>query len=106
MVLLRFVQLSDGHKLFAEIHQSKELMGRVQAVIPNTLEAEKMILMMNKKFPPLHRKRTQGQGLAGGVLDGSSQEVLLPDDDERNPSLQVGSREEVAAKQLLMVNPS
>jgi hypothetical protein len=41
MVLLRFVQLSNGHKLFAEIHQLKEPMGHVQAVIPNTPEAEK-----------------------------------------------------------------
>ena len=63
MVLLRFVQLSNGHKLFAKIHQLKEPMGRVQAVIPNTPEAEKMILMMNKNFPAYVGNALKDQGL-------------------------------------------
>lgn len=51
MALLRYVHLSDGHSLMAEVHQSNGVMGRVQAVIPNTPEAEQMILMMNKNLP-------------------------------------------------------
>ena len=50
-VLLRYLQLSDGHQLITEVHQSEEIMGPVQAVIPNTPEAERMILMMNKNVP-------------------------------------------------------
>ncbi len=45
-ILLRYVHLSDGHQLIAEVHQSYDVMGRVQAVIPNTPEAEQMVLMM------------------------------------------------------------
>ena len=51
LILLRYIELSDKHSLFAELHQSNDVMGRVQAVIPNTPEAEQMILMMNKNFP-------------------------------------------------------
>ena len=47
-VLLSYLQFSDGHQLIAEVHQSEEIMGPVQAVIPNTPEAERMILMMKK----------------------------------------------------------
>jgi hypothetical protein len=50
-LLLQYVHLSDGHQLLAEIHQSSDVMGRVQAVIPNTPEAEQMVLMINKNFP-------------------------------------------------------
>ena len=63
IVLLRFVQLSDGHKLFTEIHQLKEPMGHVQAVIPNSPEAEKMILMMNKNFPAYIGNALKDKGL-------------------------------------------
>ncbi len=34
LVLLCFVQMGDGHRLFAEVHQSNEVMGRVQAKFP------------------------------------------------------------------------
>jgi hypothetical protein len=50
LVLLCFVQLNNGHRLFAEVHQANEVMGKVQPVIPNTPEAEQMILMTNKNF--------------------------------------------------------
>jgi hypothetical protein len=39
-VLLRFLLLSDGHQLIAEVHQSNEIMGPVQVVILNTPEAK------------------------------------------------------------------
>ncbi len=32
-VLLSFVKLGDGHRLFAKVHQSNEVMGQVQAVV-------------------------------------------------------------------------
>jgi hypothetical protein len=38
-ILLQYIWLSNGHQLLAEIHQSSNVMGRVQAVIPNTPEA-------------------------------------------------------------------
>jgi len=50
-VLLSYLRLSDGHQLIAEVHQSDEILGPVQAVIPNTPEAERMMLMMNKNVP-------------------------------------------------------
>jgi hypothetical protein len=50
-VLLCYLWLSDGHQLIAEVHQSDEIMGPVQGVIPNTPEAKRMILMMNKNVP-------------------------------------------------------
>jgi hypothetical protein len=50
--LLRFLKLSDGHQLIAEIHQEAGPMGKVQAVIPNSFpEAERMVGMLNKNFP-------------------------------------------------------
>jgi len=55
-VLLSYLHLSDDHQLVAEVHQSDEIMGPVQAVIPNTPEAERMILMMNKNVLELVRK--------------------------------------------------
>jgi len=53
-VLLSYLRLSDGHQLIAEVHQTDEIMGPVQAVIPNTPEAERMILMMNKNVQSAH----------------------------------------------------
>jgi hypothetical protein len=50
-VVLHYDRLSNGYQLLAEMHQSNAVMGRVQGVIPNTPEAEQMILMMNKNFP-------------------------------------------------------
>jgi hypothetical protein len=50
-LLLQYVPLSNGHQLLAEIHQSGNVMGSVQVVIPSTPEAKQMILMMNKNFP-------------------------------------------------------
>jgi hypothetical protein len=41
-VLLCYLQLSNGNQLIAEVHQSNEIMGQVQAVIPNTPEAEQI----------------------------------------------------------------
>jgi hypothetical protein len=62
-VLLRYLRLSDGHQLIAEVHQSDEIMGPVQAVIPNTPKAERMILMMNKNVPSYIGNVLKDQGM-------------------------------------------
>jgi hypothetical protein len=62
-LLLQHVRLSDWCQLLAEIHQSSNMMGRVQAVIPNTPEAEQMVLMMNKNFPAYMGHVLRDQGL-------------------------------------------
>jgi hypothetical protein len=67
-VLLHHVCLSDRHQLLAEIYQSNDVMGRVQVVIPNTPEAEKMILMMNKNFPAYIGNVLRDQGLPNSFL--------------------------------------
>ena len=67
-VLLKYLCLSDGHQLIAEIHQSKEPMVPVQAVIPNTPEAEGMIVMMNKNFLSYDGNILKDQGLPDEFL--------------------------------------
>jgi hypothetical protein len=62
-VLLRYLRLSDGHQLIAEVHQSDEIVGPVQAVIPNTPEAKRMILMMNKNVPSYIGNVLRDQGM-------------------------------------------
>ncbi len=49
-VLLKYVKMSDGSTLIAEIHQSGP-MGAVEVIVPNTAEAETMVLMMNRHLP-------------------------------------------------------
>jgi hypothetical protein len=68
-ILLRYVCLSDGHQLIAEVHQSYDVMGRVQAIIPNTPEAEQMILMMNKNFPAYMGNVLHDQGMPNVFFD-------------------------------------
>ena len=46
-VILRYIKLADGSSLVAEIHQ-RGTMGLVELVVPNTPEAEAMVLMMNR----------------------------------------------------------
>jgi hypothetical protein len=62
-ILLKYLRLSDRHQLIAEIHQAKEPMAPVQAVVPNTPEAERMIVMMNKNFPSYVGNVLKDQGL-------------------------------------------
>ncbi len=62
-ILLKYLQLSDGHQLIMEIHQAKEPMTPVQAVIPNTLEAEQMIATMKKNFSSYVGNVLKDQGL-------------------------------------------
>ncbi len=68
LILLHFVQMGNGHCLFAKVHQSNEVMGRVQAVIPNTQEAKQMVIMMNKNFPAYNGFSLRDQGLPESFL--------------------------------------
>jgi hypothetical protein len=67
-VLLKYLRLSSGHQLIAEIHQSLEPMAPVQAIVPNTHEAEHMIVMMNKNFPAYVGNVLRDQGLPEDFL--------------------------------------
>ena len=49
-VLYKYGKMDDGHSLIAEAHQ-RDHMGSVYIVIPNTPEAETMVVMMNKQLP-------------------------------------------------------
>jgi hypothetical protein len=49
-VLLKYLKMNDGTSLIAEIHQ-RGSMGIVEIIVPNTPEAESMVLMMNRQFP-------------------------------------------------------
>jgi hypothetical protein len=67
-LLLQYIHLSNRCQLLAKIHQSSDVMGRVQAVIPNTPEAKQMILMMNKNFPAYVGHVLRNQGLPDDFL--------------------------------------
>jgi hypothetical protein len=62
-VLLCFLCLTNGHQQIAEVHQSNEIMEPVQAVIPNTPETERMIVMMNKNVPAYIGNVLKHQGM-------------------------------------------
>jgi hypothetical protein len=68
LVVLHFVQMGNGHCLFAKVHQSNEVMGWVQAVIPNTPEAKQMVTMMNKNLPAYVGFSLREQGLPESFL--------------------------------------
>jgi hypothetical protein len=48
--LFKYVKMSNGSSLIAEIHQ-RGPMGPVDVIVPNTAEAKTMVLMMNCQFP-------------------------------------------------------
>jgi hypothetical protein len=61
--MLKYIKLSDGHQLIAEVHQASTLVGPVHIAIPNTPEAERMVIMMNKNFPAYVGHVLKDQGL-------------------------------------------
>jgi hypothetical protein len=67
-VFLKYLRLNNGHQLIAEIHQSKEPMAPVQALVPNTPKAEHMIVMMNKNFLSYVGNVLRDQGLPKDFL--------------------------------------
>ncbi len=61
-VLLNYLQMEDGHPTIAEVHQ-EGIMMPTYVVIPNTPEAERMLLMMNKNLPAFLWHMLVEQGL-------------------------------------------
>ncbi len=66
--MLKYIRLSDGHQLIAEVHQASTLVGPVHIVIPNTPEAKRMVIMMNKNFPVYIGNVLKDQGLPEAFL--------------------------------------
>ncbi len=66
--MLKYIRLSNGHQLIAEVHQASTLVGLVHIVIPNTPEAKRMVLMMNKNFPAYIGNVLKDQSLPEGFL--------------------------------------
>ncbi len=77
-LLLEYIRLSNWRQLLTEIHQSDGGMGKVQAVIPNTPEAEQMILMMNKNCPAYVGHILCDQGLPDNFLIELFQRLCCP----------------------------
>jgi hypothetical protein len=61
--MLNYMKMRDGHQLIAEVHQASTLVGSVHIVVPNSPEAERMVMMMNKNLPAYVRNVLKDQGL-------------------------------------------
>ena len=61
--MLKYIKLSNCHQLIAEIHQASMLVGPVHILIPNTPEAKRMVIMMNKNFAAYVGHVLKDQGL-------------------------------------------
>jgi hypothetical protein len=61
--MLKYIKLSNGHQLIAEVHQTSTPVGPVLIMIPNTPEAKRMMIMMNKNFPVYVGHVLKDQGL-------------------------------------------
>jgi hypothetical protein len=66
--MLKFIRLSNGHQLVVEVHHASTLVGLVHIVIPNTPEAKRMVIMMNKNFPAHIGHVLRDQGLLDSCL--------------------------------------
>jgi hypothetical protein len=66
--MLKYIRFSDDHQLITEVHQASTLVGPVHIVIPNTPEAKRMVLVMNKNFPAYIGNVLKDQGLLEGFL--------------------------------------
>ncbi len=62
------MKMSDGHQVIAEVHQASLLVGPVHIVIPNSPEAERMVIMMNKNLPAYVGHVLKDQGLPDSYL--------------------------------------
>ena len=60
-VLQNFIKMSDKHCLFAEVHQA-DISLPTHMITPNTLEVERLIVMMNKKSASLKKNMLTEQG--------------------------------------------
>jgi hypothetical protein len=62
------MNMSNGQELIAEVHQASLLVGPVHIVFPNSPEAERMVIMMNKKLPAYVGHVLKDQGLPDSYL--------------------------------------
>ncbi len=76
-VLLKKFKLADGTSLIAEFHQ-RGTMGMVDVIVPNILEAELMILMMNRNFPAFCCHYLTGEGLDEKFVKALLKEACCP----------------------------
>jgi hypothetical protein len=61
-------RLSNGNQLIVEVHQASTLVGPVHIIIPNTPEAKRMVIMMNKNFSAYIGNVLKDQGLPEAFL--------------------------------------
>jgi hypothetical protein len=66
--MLKYMKMSNGHQLIAEVHQASLLVGPVHIVFPNSQEAERMVIMMNKNLPAYVGHVLKDQGLPDSYL--------------------------------------
>ena len=66
--MLNYTKMSNGHQLIAEVHQASTLVGSVHIVVPNSPEAERMVVMMNKNLPAYVGNVLKDQGLPESYL--------------------------------------
>ena len=66
-VLYRFIKLADSHSLFGEVHQETPI-SSVDVVIPNTPEAETLLLMMKKNIGAFLHFHLKELGLDGSFI--------------------------------------
>lgn len=76
-VLLKQFRMSDGTSLIAEVHQ-RGPMGTVDVIVPNTPEAESMILMMNRHFPAFCFHYLLGEGVDEAFVKELLKEACCP----------------------------
>jgi hypothetical protein len=76
--MLKYIWLSNNHLHIAEVHQASALVGPVHIVIPNTPEAKRMVLMMNKNFPAYIGNVLKDQGLMEGFLFELDKQLCCP----------------------------
>ncbi len=66
--MLKYIKLSNGHQLIAEVHQASTLVGPVHIMISNTPEAKRMVIMMNKNVAAYVGHVLEDQGLPDTFL--------------------------------------
>jgi hypothetical protein len=76
-VLLTRFKLADGTSLIAEVHQ-RGTMGLVEVIVPNTPEAEAMILMMNRHFPAYCFHYLTSEGMDDAFVKQLIREACCP----------------------------
>ena len=82
-ILLRKFKLADGTSLIAKVHQRGPI-GSVDVIVSNILEAEAMILMMNRHFPAFCWHYLTDNRMEVGFCQQTTPRIMLPDNGQRN----------------------